>query len=105
MIKLAQEFPREIGDPNTWGIPNPMAFSDIPSFLNHGMGWLLGIVGFLAVIAVIYSGFMYITSGGDSGQAETAKKNFTWAVIGMVLVGLSAVITQVVNNVINGTAP
>lgn len=105
MIKIAQNVPIEVGDPSSWGIPSPTAaISDIPSALTHTMNWFLGIAGFLAVIAVIYAGFMYITSAGDTAQAESAKKNLTFAIIGIVLIALSAVIVNTVQDVLSRTA-
>lgn len=101
MIKLAQALPEEIG---TWSEPTP-TFSDIPSLLMIIMGWLLGLVGGLAVIAIIYSGFMYLTSAGDTNQAETAKKNLTWAIIGLALVAVSGIIVRVVNDIITTATP
>jgi len=64
--------------------------------------WLIGIMGALAVIAIIYSGVMYITSGADTARAETAKKNLMWAIIGIVLVLLSYFLVELVAKVIGG---
>lgn len=102
MIKLAQEIPPEIGEWTPW---TPVGYSNIPTFLSHTMGWFLSIIGALAVIAVIYSGFMYLTAAGNNDQAEKAKKNLTWAIVGLVLVAFAAIIVRVVNDVINSANP
>ena len=56
------------------------------------------IAGGLAVIALIYSGIMYFTAYGDEAKAKLAKRNSTWAIIGIVIIVLSytlvAFITQ-----------
>ena len=39
--------------------------------------WLGGAATF-AFIALVWSGLMYITAGGDSAKAEKAKKNLFW---------------------------
>jgi TRAP-type C4-dicarboxylate transport system permease small subunit len=75
--------------------------SDLPSFAQQLLGWFLGFAGAFAVIAVVWAGFMYITSGGNSEQAEKAKKNLTWAIIGVVLVAFSSAIVFFVNDVLN----
>lgn len=102
MIKLAQAIPPEVGE---WRAPMPAGFSNIPTFLQHTLGWLLGFVGVFAVAAIIYSGIMYISAAGDTAQAEKAKKNLTWSIIGLVVVALSAVIIRLVNDIINGVNP
>ncbi|GEM_PF-3415159 len=47
------------------------------------------IAGGLAVIALIYSGIMYFTAYGDEAKAKLAKRNSTWAIIGIVIIVLS----------------
>lgn len=54
------------------------------------------IVGAIAVIMVIYGGFRYITSGGDSGRVGSAKNTLIYAVVGLIIVALAQVIVQFV---------
>lgn len=56
------------------------------------------IVGVVAVIMIIYGGFRYITSGGDSGNVGTAKNTILYAVVGLIIVALAQVIVQFVLN-------
>lgn len=69
-------------------------FSDIGGLLNGVVSWIIGFGGALAVIAIVYSGIMYITAGPDQAKAEAAKKNLTWAIIGLVIAILAIVIIQ-----------
>jgi predicted permease len=62
------------------------------------------IVGIVAVIMIIYGGFRYITSGGDSGRVGNAKNTLIYAIIGMIIVALAQflvhyVFTQATNAV------
>lgn len=54
------------------------------------------IVGVVSVIMIIYGGFRYITSGGDSGNVSGAKNTIIYAVIGLVVVALAQFIVQFV---------
>jgi hypothetical protein len=54
------------------------------------------IVGAAAVIMIIYSGFRYITSGGDSGRVGGAKNSLIYAIIGLVIVALAQLIVHYV---------
>lgn len=40
----------------------------------------------IAVIAIIYAGFLFATARGNEEQIKTAKKAFFWAIIGTALV-------------------
>lgn len=54
------------------------------------------VVGVISIIFIIYGGFRYITSGGDSGKVGNAKNTLIYAVIGLVVVALAQVIVNVV---------
>ncbi len=56
------------------------------------------IVGAVAVIMIIYSGFRYITSGGDSGRVGSAKNSLIYAILGLVVVAIAQLIVHFVLN-------
>ncbi len=56
------------------------------------------IVGAVAIIMVIYGGFRYIISGGDSGRVGNAKNTLIYAIIGLVIVALAQLIVHFVLN-------
>jgi cytochrome bd-type quinol oxidase subunit 2 len=63
----------------------------------------LGLVAVLALAFIVYGGFLYITSQGDEAQAERAKKVLTYAVIGIIVIGLAyAVVSFVITFFIRG---
>lgn len=56
------------------------------------------VVGIIAVIMIIYGGFRYITSGGDSGRVGNAKNTLIYAVVGLIIVALAQLIVHFVLN-------
>jgi uncharacterized membrane protein len=56
------------------------------------------IVGVVSVVMIIYGGFKYISSGGDSGNVQSAKNTIIYAIIGLVVVALAQFIVQFVLN-------
>lgn len=54
------------------------------------------IVGFLAVIMIIWGGLRYITSGGDSGKITSAKNTIIYAILGLIIVALAQFIVRFV---------
>lgn len=64
-----------------------LGLSDVSvyDFLVKLMNWLLGILGIIGVIAFVISGTQYLVSAGDEEMAKTAKRNMTYAVIGLVV--------------------
>lgn len=69
---------------------------------NWAINLLLGIVGLIAVAFIIFGGFRYVTAGGNEDAAESAKTTIKNAVIGLVVVILSAVIVNVVMSALRG---
>jgi hypothetical protein len=53
--------------------------------------WLLGIFGFLAIIAFVISGIQYLVSAGDEDMQQRAKRTATYAITG-VIVGLGGLV-------------
>jgi hypothetical protein len=73
--------------PQGTGLPT----SPVSSIIGRAMAWLLAMFGMIAIIAFVISGLQYLTAAGDENQAETAKRNMKYSIIG-VMVGLAAYI-------------
>lgn len=54
------------------------------------------VVGIVAIIMVILSGFRYITSGGDSGKVSSAKNTLIYALIGIAVAVLAQLLVRFV---------
>lgn len=63
----------------------------------------LGLLGAIALSIVIYAGFIYMTSGGDPGKVEKAKKWLINGVIGLVIIFAAYSIVTFIINAILGT--
>ena len=68
---------------NTAG--NPCKISDLFRVFIIIINYLIGMAGFVAVIAIVYAGFMMVYSQGQE-QLKVAKGRLSSAIIGLVLV-------------------
>ena len=66
----------------------------------NAINYAVAISGIVCVIFIVIGGVNYMTSSGDSAKLQKAKNTLTYAIIGLVIVGLSAVITNFVFNLI-----
>lgn len=57
---------------------------------------LIFLVGAISVIVIIYGGFLYVTSTGDSKRVEAAKSTILYAVIGIIVAVLAYAIVNFV---------
>jgi hypothetical protein len=66
------------------------------------INWALAIAFIAAVIILIYGGFLYITSAGNTEQSGKGKTAIYNALIGIVIIVLSYTIVQIVYRFISG---
>lgn len=95
----------------------PISDEDCPAFLNllnacqgglRGVvlliiNFFLGFLGLLAVIMVIYGGFLYVTSAGNEENVNKAKKILLYAVVGIIVIILSFVLVRTILGAAVGT--
>lgn len=58
--------------------------------------FVTGIIAVLAILMIVVSGIMYITSAGDSGRVETAKGWLVYSIVGLIVAILAFVIVTAV---------
>ena len=81
--------------------PNYFKFGNIEEVIKVAFDAFFYIGAPLATIAIIYSGIMFITAGGDTAKAGQAKKNLTWAVTGLIIIFLAESIVVWVPQALN----
>ncbi len=62
------------------------------------MTLMLTLAGIAAVGAIIYGGFLMITSAGNEESFGKGKKTLVWAIVGLVVVLMASAIVAVVIN-------
>ena len=73
----------------------------LPAMILQVVNYALGLVAVMALGYLVYGGFLYITSHGDTKQVDQAKGIIINAVIGMVVIGLAAaLVTFVIGSVV-----
>lgn len=55
-------------------------------FILNITNFALSFLGLIAVIIIIYGGFLYVTAGGKDEQMEKGKKSVMYAIIGIIVV-------------------
>lgn len=68
-------------------------------------GSLIYAAGPIAVLMIAIGGFRYVISHGEQSQMEEAKKNITWAVIGLLVIIVSYAIVENVIRISSTTSP
>lgn len=75
-----------------------LVFGDVYCIFLKIMTWLFSVSLVIAIVVLIINGLQYIFSSGDSGTLMKVHKNLSWALVGVVVVLLSASILIMIAN-------
>lgn len=65
---------------------------------------MLGFLGIIAVVLILYAGFLWMTAGGDTKNVDSAKNILKAAIIGLILILMSyAIANMALTQVSNAT--
>jgi len=81
-INVTQTQDTTTGDNGTGG--------DFIETLNNILGYLVGLLYFIAVVFALYGGFQILTAGGDEEKVKKGKTTLIQAVIGLVVIFLAS---------------
>lgn len=75
---------------------------DLKEVIRSIINTILGLLGFVAVIFVIYAGILYVTDGGGGENLEKAKNIIKNAIIGIVIIIASFAIVNFAFGITDG---
>ena len=77
------------------------AVADIKDVVIGVINGVVAVLGIVAAVFIVVGGVNYMTSAGDSGKLEKAKKTILYSVIGLIICVLAfAIVNFVIANVI-----
>lgn len=84
---------------NTSGqFQNPLTSQSFEALVQSLAQWVVAIALPIVAIFIIYSGFLFVTAGGNQSKIDAAKTTFYWTIIGAaIVVGAWALATAIVN--------
>ena len=82
--------------------PNPPCNTDINTIVDTVTTGLLGIAIPICSIMILYSGWQFMSSAGDTKKVESAKQTIKYAVIGFIVILLAKFVVPLITNTIYG---
>ena len=86
------------------GIVPPHEPSDVPGDFEQSImnitNWLAGFIVMLAILAMIYGGFIYLSSSGDQEKTAGGKKVVTYALLGLIVAGIAYAAVKVIVDIL-----
>ncbi len=91
----------KIGGGISGKLDNPISVNSFPEFISLLLKIAVQIGFPVAVLFIIYSGFLFVKAQGNEKELETAKKALTWTIIGTAILLGASVISYAIQNTIN----
>jgi archaellum component FlaF (FlaF/FlaG flagellin family) len=92
---------KEIIIPESPGAYDISTANNFVEILTNVMSFVLTIIVILAMMSLVYSGFLYLTSAGSRENVDTAKKIGKFSVLALVLSGSSIIIIRLILGFLN----
>ena len=69
-----------------------LTFQDILKIFNNFTCWILQVTNYLIIILLVYSAWLFFSAGDNVTKGQTARKNFRYVLIGILVVFAAGVI-------------
>jgi hypothetical protein len=91
-----------VSNPSDYQIPNPIGVNSIQEFIRVILEGVIKIGFPIVALAIIYSGFLFVTAQGSEDKLKKAKRAITYSIIGAaILLGswtLSILISETIKS-------
>lgn len=87
----------ELPKPQSFGLPFEKSASDTPKVISSMIKQVVLYTGVLAILALTWGGFLFITAFGQDEQVKKAKSVIKFAFIGVILSISAYAIIDIVN--------
>lgn len=76
----------------------------LPQIIGQIINIILGFLGIVLLLLVLYAGFLWMTAGGDDGQVKKARQYISNAIVGLIIVVAAFAISNfVLGSLVNVT--
>ena len=87
-----------------YGDELPLGTKDLRAGVMGVVNIALGFLGVIAIVIILYGGFVWLTSAGNEEKVGTAKKIITAGVVGLIIIFISyAIAVFVIDQLIVAT--
>ncbi len=86
MMFLFVAAPAVLAEGETGKEAGPGSIGELITLIENIAAWFQNIVLVIAIIMIMYAGFLWITSGGSEDKIASARKTLLWGLVGIAVV-------------------
>lgn len=83
---------------NKAGLPGATTNRQLPEIVGLIINGLLGVIGTVLIVLMLYGGFLWMTAGGEEKRVEDAKNILKNSIIGLLIIFLAYGISKFIIN-------
>ncbi len=87
----------------TGGLSNPLQADNFAELIEDIIEWLVSIGMVIAVVMIVYSGFLFMVSGGSEEKVTKAKRTLIWSLIGLAVLLVGRGWISIIQELLGGT--
>ena len=83
-------------------VKSPLQYHNLMELANSIVNILVWVAFAVLTISILYAGFMFIGSGGDTTKIKKAKDALVYTLVGLLIILFSKFIIAIIKGVFNG---
>lgn len=87
----------------TGGFQNPLQAKSFTQLIEGIIDWVYSIGIVIAVLVIVYSGFLFMVSGGNEEKVTKAKRALMWSLIGLAVLLVGKGWVSIIQELLGGT--
>jgi TRAP-type C4-dicarboxylate transport system permease small subunit len=88
-----------------WAEGLPSKWPSLDAFIAAALNIATALAGLIAVTVLIYGGVKYMLSTGNEQKTEKAQNTIIYAIVGIVIIGLSRLLVEFILRFVTGEGP
>lgn len=81
-------------------IENPLQATSFNDLISSIINWVVTIGVLIAVLMIIYSGFLFMTAGGVEDRVTKARKTLIWSLVGLAILIMGSNFINLIQNIL-----
>lgn len=72
--------------------------TSVIALANNILTWAVSLITILAVLIILYAGYLFMTSGGDATKQTAAKTTLWWGILGIIVMAVAFTAQIIIRN-------
>lgn len=91
-VAMLAALPAKVAVANPGLEPSTTGSFSLNTLIENMVNWVFWLIGFIALGALVYGAFLYMTAGGDAEKTTKARNVIMYAILGVLVVATAVIL-------------